>query len=252
MGMWNADQYLRYREERSQPVYDLMEFISARNDMRIIDLGCGPGEHTRTLHERFRATETIGLDSSDDMLSKAPRAPGLKFEKGDISDFHPEGAFDLIFSNAALQWVPDHETIFGSLYRALRPGGQLAVQIPKNGDHVCQRVAYLLEKEAPFNHYPANPLEKNTLSIEGYATLLHILGFRNIKVRMFVYLHVLQRSEDTVEWMKGSLLTHYRATMPSSTYESFENEFRKRVVQALGTAEPYLYTFKRILMHAVK
>lgn len=250
--MWNADQYLRYREERSQPAYDLMDFIGARSDMRIVDLGCGTGEHTKTLHERFRASETIGIDSSQEMLDKTPRTPGLKFEFGDILQFHPESSFDLVFSNAALQWVPDHEQIFANLYRALRSGGQLAVQIPKNGDHLSQRVAYLLEKEAPYNHYPPNPLEKNTLSIDSYATMLHILGFRNIKVRLYVYLHTLSKSEDAVEWMKGSLLTHYRANMPSSTYESFEDEFRKRVVATLGTAEPYLYTFKRILMHAVK
>lgn len=248
--MWNADQYLRYREERSQPAYDLMDFISPRSDMRIVDLGCGTGEHTKTLHERYRATETVGLDSSEEMLAKAPRMPGLVFERSDIGQLGAKAAFDLIFSNAALHWVPDHEQLFARLYEALRPGGQLAVQMPANGDHIVQRIAFLLEKEAPYNHYPAH--QKNVLSIESYATLLHILGFKNVKVRMFVYLHTLDRSEDTVEWTKGSLLTHYKATMPASTYDSFEAEYRRRVVATLSPQEPYLFTFKRILLHAIK
>ena len=252
MSEWNAEQYLKFMHERSQPVYDLMDLISHRSSMRIIDLGCGPGDHTKTLHERFRAIQTIGVDSSQEMLRKAPRAQGLSFHLGDITDFSGESEFDLIFSNAALHWVGGHEELIARFHRALRPGGQLAVQLPKNGAHPSQAIAYQLEREEPFSGYPRCPLEKNTLEPEAYATLLHRLGFRSIKVRLHVYLHLLPSAEEVVEWMKGSMLTHYRSTMPAGVYHSFEIEYRRRVVEALGPEQPYLYTFKRILMHAVK
>lgn len=252
MSDWSADQYLKFQQERSQPAYDLMDYISPRNSMRIVDLGCGPGEHTKTLHERFHAIETIGIDTSEDMLAKVPRSAGIKFLKADIGEFGGESEFDLIFSNAALQWVPEHEKLFANFRKALRPGGQLAIQIPKNGDHISQRVAYTLEKEPPYYQYPPCSLEKNTLESEAYAALLHRLGFRSIKVRMYVYLHELQSGAETVEWMKGSLLNHYKSTQPPEVFSLFETEYRNQIDRAIGQQSPYLFTFKRILMHAVR
>ncbi len=249
---WSAAQYQKFEQERSQPVYDLMDFIGPRNSMRIVDLGCGTGEHTKTLHERFRAVETIGIDTSDDMLVRAPRSVGLKFFKANILDFGGDSEFDLIFSNAALQWVPGHEELFANFRKALRPGGQIAIQVPKNGRHPSQRVAYDLEKEPPYNQYPPCPLEKSTLAPEEYASLLHRLGFRSIKVRLFVYLHELQSGDETSEWMKGSLLNHYKSNQPPEVYSLFETEFRSRIEKTIGQERPYLFTFNRILMHAVR
>jgi trans-aconitate 2-methyltransferase len=249
---WSAAQYRKFQTERSQPAYDLMDMISPRNSMRIVDLGCGPGDHTKTLHERFRAVETVGIDSSKDMLSRAPRAANLKFYLADISDFGGDSEFDLIFSNAALHWVPNHEGLFARFRKALRPGGQLAIQMPKNGSHPSQRIAYALEKEPPYSNYTACPLEQNTLEPEEYAALLHRLGFRAIKVRMFIYLHELASGSETVEWMKGSLLNFYKATQPAEVFSLFEKEYQNRVEQTYGKEKPYLFTYKRLLMHAVR
>jgi trans-aconitate 2-methyltransferase len=249
---WSAAQYRKFQQERSQPAYDLMDMISPRNSMRIVDLGCGPGDHTKTLHERFRAVETIGIDSSKDMLSRAPRAANLKFYLADIQEFGGDSEFDLIFSNAALHWLDGHEELFSRFRRALRPGGQLAIQMPKNGSHPSQRIAYDLEKEPPYTNYPGCPLEKNTLEPEQYAALLYRLGFRAIKVRMFIYLHELASGEDTVEWMKGSLLNFYKATQPPEVFSLFEKEYQIRVMESYGSEKPYLFTYKRLLMHAVR
>jgi trans-aconitate 2-methyltransferase len=249
---WSPAQYEKFQQERSQPVYDLMDMIGPRNSMRIVDLGCGTGEHTKTLHERFRAVETIGIDTSDDMLAKAPRSVGLKFYKADIAEFGGDSEFDLIFSNAALHWVNDHEELFARIKKAMRPGGQLAIQIPKNVDHLCWQTAYALEREPPYNQYPACPLDKNTLASEQYASIMHKLGLRSIKVRLFVYLHEMESGADAVEWVKGSLLTHYKRTQPPEVYSLFETEYRNRVERAIGDKRPYLFTFNRILMHAVR
>lgn len=252
MGEWQPDQYLKFREERSQPFYDLVETISPRNSMRIVDLGCGTGEHTKTLHERFRAVETLGIDRSEEMLGRAPRAPNLHFLLGEIQNFRAESEFDLVFSNAAMQWVGNHAELLGRFHHALRPGGQLAIQIPKNGDHISQEIAYALEREPPYHQYPGCPLAGNTLPPEDYASLLYSLGFRNIKVRVFVYLHVLTSGDEVKEWMKGSLLGHYRATQPPEVNSLFEKEYALRLDRELGATRPYPFTFKRILMHAVR
>lgn len=252
MSEWDAAQYEKFQQERSQPAYDLMDLIGPRNSMRIVDLGCGNGEHTKTLFERFRAVEAIGIDNSEDMLRKAPRGPGLKFIRADIAEFGGDSEFDLIFSNAALHWVPNHEELLARLRRALRPGGQIAIQMPKNGDHPAPSIAYDLEREPPYNQYPACPIDKNALPPESYAAILHRLGFRSIKVRLYVYLHELASGADTVEWLKGSMLTHYKSTQPSEVYSLFEREFTNRIDRSIGQERPYLFTYKRIFMHAVR
>jgi trans-aconitate 2-methyltransferase len=249
---WSANQYNRFQQERSQPAYDLMDMIGPRNNMRIMDLGCGTGELTKTLHERFRSIDTIGIDTSADMLAKAPRAPNLRFFEADISEFRGDSEYDLIFSNAALHWVPGHEELFARIHKAVRPGGQIAIQIPKNSEHPSHRVAFDLEKEPPYNQYPPCPTAKNTLAPEAYAALLHRLGFKAIKVRLFVYLHELASGSETIEWLKGSLLNHYKSSQPAEVYSLFEKEFHNRIERSIGQEKPYLFTFNRILMHAVR
>src|SRR5689334_21339813 len=132
--MWSPEQYERFAAERRQPFTDLLALIEPRPRMRIVDLGCGTGELTRELHESLSAEETVGIDSSETMLLKAGRFEGamLRFEKGDIETFVSERPYDLIFSNAALHWVPDHEQLLTRLTNLLSMDGQIAIQMPAN------------------------------------------------------------------------------------------------------------------------
>ena len=118
---WNPAQYERFRDERSRPFFDLLDLVQPRPEMRVVDLGCGTGELTRELHRRLSARETIGIDNSPAMLAKSAAfaGDGLRFEQKDIGTFASEADFDLVFSNAALQWVPDHEPLFRRLTAAL-------------------------------------------------------------------------------------------------------------------------------------
>src|SRR5689334_7220819 len=134
---WNPDQYERFRNERSQPFFDLMALVQPRPEMRVVDLGCGTGELTRVLHQTLKASDTLGLDSSAAMLTKSESLAGggLRFERRDIAGFAGQDAYDLIFSNAALHWLQDHESLLETLTRALKPAGQISVQLPANDDH---------------------------------------------------------------------------------------------------------------------
>src|SRR5215204_2955037 len=108
---WNPEQYGRFRDERARPFFDLLDLVQPQPGMRGVDLGCGTGELTRELHRRLAARETVGIDNSPAMLAKSAAfaGDGLRFEPRDIGAFTGEGEYDLVFSNAALQWLPDHE-----------------------------------------------------------------------------------------------------------------------------------------------
>jgi trans-aconitate 2-methyltransferase len=244
---WDVDQYERFKNERAQPFRDLAALIEPRPNMRIIDLGCGTGELTRELHEQLSASETLGIDSSESMLQKAAPSSTLHFQLGDIASFTTDHPFDVVFSNAALHWIPDHEQLFTRLMSLLAPNGQLAIQMPANHDHPSHRIA--AEVATSFG---VEPRTVNILTPESYATLLHRLGFVRQHVRLQVYGHVLPSTADVVEWTKGSTLTPYREALSTDRYAEFLIEYADRLVVALGNSSPYFYTFKRMLLWAQK
>jgi trans-aconitate 2-methyltransferase len=252
---WNPDQYERFRKERSLPFFDLLELCEPKLDMRVLDLGCGTGELTSALHARLDGAKTLGVDSSEEMLKKseAHRAPGLRFELGDIATFPLAGPYDLIFSNAALHWLPDHPELFARLTRALAPDGQLAVQMPANFDHVSHTLAREIAQEPPFREALGGyDRQIPVLEPEAYATLLYSLGYRLQKVRLQVYGHVLAARGDVVEWVKGTLLTDYQSRLPEDLYTLFLERYRARLLPHLGDADPCFYPFKRVLLWAAR
>ncbi len=244
---WSPAQYERFRAEREQPFFDLLDLVQAQPAMRAVDLGCGTGELTLALHRRLGARETLGLDSSPAMLERsAPHAgAGLRFERGDIADFSARDAFDLVFSNAALHWVADHEALLARLTRALRPRGQLAVQVPANFDHPSHVTATEVGAELGLAPHPTNVLPP-----ERYAALLHRLGYAEQHVRLQVYAHRLGSRDDVVEWVKGTLLTDYQRRLEPPAFEEFLRRYRDRLLARLDDTRPFLFTFKRILFRA--
>jgi trans-aconitate 2-methyltransferase len=251
---WDPAEYERFRDERQAPFFDLLALVRPRPRMRVLDLGCGTGELTSVLHRRLEAAETLGIDRSDTMLARSAAfaAPGLRFVRRDIEDVAGAERFDLVFSNAALQWVPGHEALLAALTRDLAPGGQLAVQMPANWDHPSHTVAAEVAGDAPFRDalggwcHPARPV----LAPEEYAALLHRLGYAAQHVRLQVYGHLLGSADEVVEWMRGSLLTAYRERLPAARYEEFLGCYRERLRARLGEARPYFFTYKRILLWA--
>lgn len=243
--MWSVEQYERFKDERRQPFDDLVSFVERRPRMRIVDLGCGTGELTRELHEKMDAEETLGIDSSETMLIKSGHfgSNTLRFERGEIEGFVTDRPYDLVFSNAALHWVPDHESLFHRLTSFLGQDGQLAIQMPANDDHPSHRVAAELAAGSGIAPRPGHLLPPET-----YASLLHHLGFRRQHVRLQVYGHVLPSPADVVEWVKGTLLTEYEQQLTPEKFERFVEAYRAQLLAVLPDQTPFFYTYKRILI----
>ena len=253
-GAWDVEQYEKFKAQRAQPFYDLLAMVEPKEGMRCLDLGCGTGELTRELHQRLLAAETVGIDRSEKMLENAQTMAetGLSFELTGIEGFDDKTHYDLIFSNAALQWVPNHCELFRHYAGMLAQEGQIAIQIPCNRDHPSQTVAFELEKEAAYRGHDRSQIEINVLPLQEYAAVLDALGFKNINLRMQVYIHHLPSRDEVIEWVKGTFLLDYKKAYSEDLYERFLEEYRERLLARLPDNRPFLFTFKRILMHAVK
>ncbi|HXB54192.1 MAG TPA: methyltransferase domain-containing protein [Vicinamibacteria bacterium] len=254
---WDPRQYNRFHEERSQPFFDLLNLVRPQPGMRVVDLGCGTGELTRRLHRHLGARETLGIDSSAAMLaeSRAHAADGLRFEKNEILQFAAartgEAPWDLIFSNAALHWVPEHDHLLRSLASLLAPGGQLAIQVPANHDHLSQTVAAQVAGEAPFREALGGYVRRSpVLPPEEYALSLDRLAYQEQQVRLQVYGHRLKSREEVVEWTKGTLLTDYQQRLSPDLFSLFQERYRERLLPALADSRPYFLPYKRILLWA--
>ena len=247
---WQPDQYARFKAEREQPFYDLLDLVAPMPGGRVVDLGCGTGKLTRVLHERTQAAETIGVDRSDAMLEQSAQhaGGGVRFERGDIADFSDSG-LDVVFANASIQWVPDHASLFPRLASTVGPGGQLAVQMPANEDHPSHAVAREVARQARHAKALGGFVYRHSIqSPEWYAEQFARIGFAEQHVRVQVYLHPLPGPEDVIEWVKGSLLTGYRDRMSPDDYEAFLADYRARLLAQLPDERPFLYPFKRLLL----
>lgn len=247
---WNPARYARFAAERRLPFDDLVAPLAPVRGGRVVDLGCGPGELTRELHERLLARETVGVDSSPAMLEKAaPLAGGgLRFVRGDAGLFG-EGPWDVVFSNAALHWVEDHEALLPRLAALLAPGGQLAVQVPCNDHHQSHLSARAVAAEPPFAAALGGwSRESPVLPAERYAELLFRAGLEARRVRLEIYGHELASRDEVVEWVRGTTLTDYERRLPPDLWPAFLERYRARLREALPDDRPFLYTYRRLLL----
>src|SRR5512132_1591501 len=189
---WDPNQYHKFQEQRSAPFYDLLALVEKRPNLKVVDLGCGTGELTRQLADSLPNSNVTGLDSSSQMLEKAAAyaSPNLHFQQGDQSQL--TGEWDLIFSNAALHWSENHAELIPNLYRRLAPGGQIAVQVPSNHNHISHQIYRETASEEPFKSILKGfQRYAPVLSIDEYARLLFACGAEEIVVFEKVYAHVL-------------------------------------------------------------
>ncbi|OUL35884.1 trans-aconitate methyltransferase [Nostoc sp. T09] len=246
---WNPVLYERFQTERSRPFYDLVDLLNPQENLRVLDLGCGTGKLTKYLHEKLVAKETLGIDASEKMLSVARQfaGDGLRFEQGKIEDSPGEGKFDVVFSNAALQWLTGHEALFSKLRDKLQPRGQLAIQIPAMDNEPVHQLAVETAKE--FSQELSGYVRRlEVLSPVAYAKLLYKLGFVKQQVKLQIYGHLLPSREAVVEWYRGTLLTAYETQLDTQTYELFVERYQQKLFDVLPDERPFFFPYKRILM----
>lgn len=252
---WSARQYSLFEQQRTRPVRDLVAAIPLASVGTAVDLGCGPGNSTEVLAERFADATVSGLDSSDDMLREArQRLPNVAFERADIATWQPAQRYDVILANASLQWVPDHAALYPRLVSLLNPGGVLAVQTPDNLEEPAHRLARDIAASAQWVDWIGDVKHPDRHPAAYYFQLLR--GHcAEVDVWRTTYHHPLSGGHAAVvEWFKGSALRPYLQKLGEAEQEEFLEAYLHAISQAYPALDDgtVLLPFPRLFIVATR
>ena len=249
---WDPDQYLKFTEQRFAPFADLCAFITKRDHLSVIDLGCGTGELTRRMTDSLTASSVIGIDSSERMLehTAAFATDGLSFSRRAVEEVN--GSWDLVISNAVMQWVDDHNSLIPHLVSLVKPGGQLLVQVPSNEQNPSHASIRDIAAEEPFcsalnGWVRISPV----LEIDAYAALLNRAGVGDIIAVEKIYCHQLPDADAVAEWTRGTTLIPYLERLSPELQERFLARYRDRLRTYWPTG-PVFYTFRRTFFGGIR
>jgi trans-aconitate 2-methyltransferase len=255
--MWDANEYLKFSNERGRPFADLLAQVHREEAKFIADLGCGAGNLTRTLAERWSSARVVGVDSSHEMLEKAKlhTIPGrLEFVECDIPQWSASAPVDLLVSNAALQWISDHGSLMARLAGMLAPGGTLAVQMPNRFENPSQ---VAIEETAADPRWAASLKgvglhRKSVMPMAWYVTQLHALGFV-VNAWETTYMHILNGPNAVLEWFKGTALRPLLGRLDPSAQGEFLHDLGNRLEKTyLPTGEVTLFPMPRLFFVATR
>lgn len=227
---WDPDRYLTYADERGRPFVELMARVGAEAPASVVDLGCGPGNLTSLLRERWPDADISGLDSSPEMIEQARSAePSITFEVADLRGWAAAGdPVDVLISNATLQWVPDHLDLLPSLVGRVRPGGWLALQVPGNFEEPSHTIRRDLAAEAPYAEHTRDVAVPSSHDPVVYLEALAGLGC-TVDAWETTYLHVLTGPDPVFAWVSGTGARPTLQALPDDLRPAFEDEFRRRL-----------------------
>lgn len=252
---WNPVIYNEFKEIRYQPFFDLMNLISEKDLKNCIDIGCGTGEQTKILSEKIEVANFLGIDSSEEMLSKSNKYKNdrLQFKLSTIEEFaESESNWDLIFSNAALQWSDNHNELFPKLISKLNQGGQFAVQMPFQNENILNKILIEMVQENPFADFLQGYIRNSpVLHIDDYTSIMFEEGLSNITIFLKVYPIIAESEIDLLNFISGSALIPYMERLDSDKQELFTAEYAKRIKSHFKKF-PAIYSFKRVLMYGTK
>ena len=252
---WDPEIYNKFKDLRNKPFYDLMDFIKEAESSSAIDLGCGTGEQTAILSKKFSKTNFIGIDSSVEMLakSKSLETENLHFELANVEDIAgSDKKWDLVFSNAALQWSDHHEVLFPKLINSIHSKGQFAVQMPVQKENSLNKILYQLADEEPFKTcFKGWRRDSPVLSMDQYAQIMFDGGLEDIQIMEKVYPIIANNHEALYDFISGSALIPYIELLHEGEKEMFVNTFKKRIALHFPKL-PAIYAFKRILLYGKK
>jgi trans-aconitate 2-methyltransferase len=248
---WNPDTYNKFKNERYRPFYDLISHVTDMSGMDIIDLGCGTGELTAVLAERFSVNKVLGIDTSAEMLAKAPQANNLSFQLKSIEEQaeQPE-TWDLIVANASLQWADDHWDLFPKIISKLNKNGQLAIQLPSQTENLLNKILLELVQEPPLREALNGWARLSpVLSLDEYTDMFFKNGADNMILYQKVYPIIAQSSEELFEFISGSALVPYMERLNEPIKTQFVAAFKERISRQFPTS-PSVYAFKRMILYA--
>ena len=231
---WSAAQYVKFEEERTRPVRDLVQRIPLIDAANAADIGCGPGNSTEVLRARYPEARIVGIDSSPGMIEAArKRLPEVAFEVADISEWRSEERLDVILANAVLQWIPGHETLLPALIARLKPGGALAAQMPDNLEEPSHRLMREVASRGPWaaKLKDAAKARAERHGAEWYFRLLR-LHAPHVDLWRTTYFHPLAGAQAVVEWLKGTGLRPFLDPLQSGEREAFLARYEAAVAKA--------------------
>lgn len=249
---WEPDRYLQFSDERLRPAIDLLGRIPLSRPSHIVDFGCGAGNVTRLLAERWPDADITGLDSSPEMLERARNTlPSARFELAGVEYWDADEPLDLLFSNAALHWVDQHEILFPRLLDMLSPGGVLAVQMPGNFDAPSHRsIRELAASPAWTDKIGAGRMG----AILGLADYHRLLAPRTTRLSLWetTYWQALKGTSPVLDWLRGTTLLPYIAQMDETTRNAFFAELGNRLAEAypMDATGITLFPFRRVFIVA--
>lgn len=253
---WDPQLYLKFDRERTQPAIDLAARIEVANPRKIVDLGCGPGNSTAILRARWPETEIIGLDSDEEMLRAARRDyPREYWLQQDAATWESRAGYDVVFSNAMLQWLPDHGAVLSRWFGSVAPGGALAVQIPSHLKSAVHRHILEVAADPRWNMLTTQASHAiNTAEPQSYYDLLCQQASR-IDLWVTEYCHVLDGPAEIVNWMRGTGLRPFLSVLPlNDDRAAFEAALLDRVTASYPRRVDgkVLFPFRRLFFIAYK
>ncbi|MGA7324903.1 MAG: trans-aconitate 2-methyltransferase, partial [Rhodomicrobium sp.] len=232
---WSPEQYTKFEDERTRPARDLLQAVSTVRVKAAADLGCGPGNSTELIAARFTDASIVGVDNSPEMIEAArKRLPDIQFQLCGIEEWSEPGPWGLIYANAALQWVPNHQRLLPALVSGLAPGGTLAVQMPDNLQEPSHTAMRTIALQKQFIAKLADAVEARTKlgSADWYYSLLRPLCSR-VDVWRTTYFHPLSGGIDAiVEWVKGTALMPYLNPLSETEREAFVAAYKDELAKA--------------------
>lgn len=248
---WNPDIYNEFKEKRYAPFYDLLNHISVNHPRRILDLGCGTGELTKIIADKFPEAAILGVDASAEMLSKAVDQQNIVFEKRSIEEqLKLADKWDVIIANASLQWVEDHSFLFPDIISRLLPGGQLAVQIPSQKENLLNQLLHELVHETPYFEVLERAIRDSpVLSLDEYTQLMYAHNAEKVLIYQKVYPIIATSADTLYNFIAGSALVPYMELLSEPMAAAFTRAFKERISSHF-TLSPMVYAFKRIIIVA--
>ena len=257
---WNTDQYLKFGDERTRAARELLARVPDVAAHTVVDLGCGPANSTALLCSRFPNARVIGVDSSKEMLTRARQdLPAVTWVEADLREYKPDGPVDVLYANAVMQWVPDHARLFPELLERVRPGGVLAVQVPRNFEEPSHR----LMRETDPDGSPVSVAWRDRLAnvraltpVESPEFYYDLLAPRatSVDVWQTTYHHVMSSAEAIVEWVKGTGLRPYLDALPEAERSIYLERYTARIAEAYPARSDgkHLFRFPRLFVVAVR